>query len=429
MENANTNTDYSVGTSEQSYTPTERRRILIGGSLGWGLEFYDISILALVAVPLTADLGMSSAVLGAVFTVQLAATAAGGVLFGWLGDIFGRMRILTWTILLFSVSTGLVALIDSVALLFILRFLTGLGTGGEWALGFSLLNEAWKPRRRGLFGSILQATIWPAYAIAILVAALVGDNWRIAFALGALPALVALYIRLRCPESKQWIEYRRLRNQGQLSEALQTISKKTPMLQIFGRDVLLVTLLGTLAVFGGQYAVYIHISFIPTYLSGELGYAGNDVTLILLISAALFYLAFLAVGWISDKVGRRRVLLAWAALQLVAFVLFAIVTSLDLPRGVIVGAYFLIAFGTGYFAVFGVWFGELYPTRMRASGSSWCYSVGRGVAAFGPLVVGLMANTYGFAAGFSTGAIAVAILLVAAAMLSDKSGRSIVAVE
>ena len=421
-------TDTSGGTaaaekaSDHSYTPAERRRILVGGSLGWGLEFYDLQLLALVAVPLTSELGISLSTLSVVFTGQLVATAVGGVLFGWLGDLFGRRRVLAWTIVLFAVSTGLVYFVNSTGQLFALRVLTGLGAGGEWALGFSLLNEAWKPRRRGLFGAILQANIWIAYAAAIGVAGAVGDNWRLAFAIGAIPAVAALYVRIRCPESKQWLEYRRLKRTARLDGPER---ERTPLRQLFARDMRRTTIFGTLAVFGAQYAVYVHITYIPTFLSQNLGYTSGEVTTILLISAALFYVTFIAAGWLSDRWSRRTVLAGIAVVQLVAFLAFAAFTAGDLPRLAIVGSYYLISVGSAYFAIFGAWFGELYPTRVRASGLAWCYSVGRGVAGGAPLVVGLMAGTYGLASGFTTGAAAVVVLLVATAFLGDRSGRRI----
>jgi MFS family permease len=244
------------GPAEEAYTSREKRLIIAAACLGWGLEFFDLMLVSFLAPQMIEEFGVSTGVFGAVFTTQLVATAVGGVLFGWLADVYGRRRVLTWTILVFSISTALVAFAPSLAWLFVLRFITGLGTGGEWAVGFSLLNEAWSPRRRGLAGGIVQASLWPGFALGIFVST-VAPGWRWAFAIGLLPALAALWVRYYCPESKQWLEYQRLKEQDQLPQELQEKGERTELWQIFGGDVLKLTVLGTVVVFGAQYSYYV----------------------------------------------------------------------------------------------------------------------------------------------------------------------------
>ena len=182
------------------------------------MEYFDFMLPTLLAGAIMSHYGVSAGVFGVAIAGQLVGSAIGGVLFGWLGDRYGRRRTLIWSILIYSVATGLVFLAPNFAVFVVLRVITGIGTGGEWAVGFAWLNEAWAPKRRGLGGGLVQASLWPAYALAVLVAQLVVD-WRWAFLVGVLPALACVWIRYACRESRQWEELQRRKAEGLLSGA------------------------------------------------------------------------------------------------------------------------------------------------------------------------------------------------------------------
>lgn len=407
-----------------AYSRRERGLIIAAAVSGWGLEYFDLVILSLLAQNVADHFGVSTAAIGGVFTAQLAATAVGGVVFGWLADRYGRRRVLTWTIWIFAIGTGLGALAPSFWVFVPLRMIAGIGIGGEWATGFALLNEAWSPKRRGLAAGAVQAAIWPAYALGIFVAGAVPD-WRWAFAIGALPALVAVGIRYFCPESKQWLELQRAAAAGEVPVARARSGARV----LVGRDMIRLVVLGTVLVFGAQYSYYVYSSWMPTFLKTGLGFDAASTQTVLYVSAAISFVSYLAAGMLGDRWGRRRSLLAFATVQLAAFVVFAALILSHASSGAVVAAYFAISFGLGYFAIFGAWFGELFATPVRATGSSFCYSVGRGLASFGPGLVGLLAAKFGLGGGISTGLFAVAIMMITARFLADRSGRAITASE
>ncbi|MDQ0380300.1 MFS transporter [Amycolatopsis thermophila] len=420
-----TTSETSAGTvSGSAYTRRERGMIITAAVSGWGLEYFDLVILSLLASNVASDFHVSTAAVGGVFTAQLAATAVGGVLFGWLADRYGRRRVLTWTIWIFAIGTGLGALAPNFGIFVLLRMVAGIGIGGEWATGFSLLNEAWSPKRRGLAGGAVQAAIWPAYAIGIFVAGAV-PSWRWAFAIGAVPALFAVVIRFFCPESKQWQELRRARAAGELPPD----DRQDSMRRLFRRGNVRLVVLGTLLVFGAQYSYYVYSSWMPTFLKTGLHLGASGTQTVLYVSAGISLVSYLAAGALGDRWGRKRSLLAFAAVQLVAFVAFAVFIAAHASVGAVIIAYYVISFGLGYFAIFGAWFGELFATPIRATGSSFCYSVGRGIASFGPGLVGLLAAKFGLGGGISTGLFAVAAMMVTARFLTDRSGRAITASE
>jgi MFS family permease len=412
--------------SGSAYSRRERGLIIGAAVSGWGMEYFDLVILSLLAGEVAKSFGVSTAAVGAVFTAQLAATAVGGVVFGWLADRWGRRRVLTWTIFLFALGTGLGALAPSFGFFVLTRLVAGIGIGGEWAIGFALLNEAWTPRRRGLAGGAVQAAIWPAYAIGIFVAGAV-PNWRWAFAIGVLPALVAVGIRFACPESKQWLELQRARAEERGGRPHRAAPRSIPHTPLFSRQVLGTVALGIVVVFGAQYSYYVYSSWMPTFLKSDLHLGAGSTQTVLYTSAGISLVAYVAAGALSDIWGRRRALLAFASVQLLAFIAFAVLVAGGSAAGPVVWMYYVISFGLGYFAVFGAWFGELFPTPIRTTGSSFCYSVGRGVASFGPGLVGLLASRYGLGGGISTGLFAVALMMFVALFLADRSGRTITA--
>lgn len=411
-----------------SYKRNEISLIVAAACLGWGLEFFDLQLLSLYAPSLMHDFAISKATFGAIASMQLLASAIGGVVFGLLADRYGRKRMLTWTILIFSLSTFLVIFAWNVQSLFVLRFLTGIGTGGEWAIGYSLLNEAWSPKRRGLMGGVVQASIWPAYALAIVVNQFI-PNWHWGFAIGLLPALAAIWIRVKCPESKVWVVYQELKAKGELPSEIQEHAKSSAFAQIFHKDIVKFTILGTVIVFGGQYAYYGLSQWMPTLLVNTFHVSANMKSNILYLGSGIALVSYIAAGGLSDKYGRKKTFLGFAILTLVAYIGFSVVSFSTPGLSSVVVWYAIFNIGLGYFGIFGTWFAELFPTRVRATGSSFAYSIGRGIASSAPLIVGIIATSNSLLLGISTGVIAVLIMLCAIPMMADRKGRPISSIE
>lgn len=418
----------STPVTTAGYTPGERKRIMAAASLGWGLEFFDIMLVSLLVAPIADHFGVSIAEMGIVFTAQLIATAVGGVFFGRLADIYGRKRVLTWTIWVFGISTVLCAFAPTFLVFVLLRIVTGFGVGGEWAVGFSLLNESWNPKRRGLAGGAVQAAVWFGYAAAIAVTGAVGDNWRVAFLVGGLPVLAAIWVRVGCPESRQWLALRE--SQGSTGSGDGAVIDKTApdpggLRQLLRPEHLRIVVIGTVVVLGGQYSYYVYSSWMPTYLKDDLGVTPGDAQQILYASAGIALVSYLVSGGLSDYIGRRPSLIAFALIQLVGFGMFIVFNVNDASVSLVVLSYFVISFGLGYFGIFGAWLGELFPTPIRATATSFAYSIGRGIAAFGPFIVGVLAADYGLAGGISTGALAVVVMIGFSFFLKDQKGREI----
>src|ERR1700741_361373 len=189
-----------------------QRRTLLAAALGWALDAFDAMLYSLVLALLIRDLGMSKTVAGWLGTLTLLASGIGGVLFGFLADRIGRKRALMASILTYSVCSFASGLATSIVMLAVARFVLGLGMGGEWNTGATLVAESWPTELRAKAISIVQSSWAIGYALAALVAGLVLHyaNWRMVFFVGILPALITLWIQGRVPESEMWQEHHRL---------------------------------------------------------------------------------------------------------------------------------------------------------------------------------------------------------------------------
>jgi MFS family permease len=408
------------------YTLSERRRILTAACLGWGMEYFDFMLPTLMAASIMKTFGVTPGSFGVAIVVQLIGSAVGGLTFGWLGDRFGRRRTLTWSILIYSIATGLVFIAPNFAVFAGLRFLAGVGTGGEWAVGFAWLNEAWTPKRRGLSGGLVQSSLWPAYALAVLVAQVVPD-WRYGFLIGVLPALACIWVRWCCPESRQWTELQRRRLAGELSPELARVARRSGWSQLFLRDSLPIVLVGLVAAFGAQWVSYTATAWMPSLLRHDLKFDSGTASLVLYLSSAFSLVGFILAGWLSDRFGRRRVFLAFAGLQAVTFVVMFTIALSGAGLGNFVWLYLAASLFLGYFGIFGVWFGELFPTRIRSLGSATAYNVGRGLSGLGTLIGGIVATGYGYAIAVSIAVFGAVLVFAAAFFLRDRAGRVITA--
>src|SRR5437588_5428535 len=194
-------------------TPAQRRTLL-AASMGWALDAFDTMLYSLVLAMLMRDLHMSKTTAGWLGTLTLLASGIGGVLFGFAADRLGRKRALMASILTYSVCSFASGLATSIAMLAVARFVLGLGMGGEWNTGSTLVAETWPTEFRAKAISLVQSSWALGFAAAALMAGPVARyfGWQAVFFVGILPALLTLWIRRGVPESVMW-EQRRSRGQ------------------------------------------------------------------------------------------------------------------------------------------------------------------------------------------------------------------------
>src|SRR5437870_4653916 len=372
--------------------PALHYRILTLTWAGWLFDFYDLILYTFLLAPISRELGLGRAAHAVLLGASLGATALGGALFGYLADRHGRRAVLQWSILTYSAGTVLCGLTPGIATLLVARLVTGLGVGGEWAIGHALLAESVPARLRGRFGALLQTGAPVGVGLAALVGSFVAPRigWRAAFILSGLPALLVTAIRRTLPESDLWLARRGAA--PPVGELLAPGLRRIAGLA-FGLAVL------------NMSSYWFTYTWLPTYLTEERGLsiaASGWKILVVVLGELLGYASF---GWVSDRFGRKP------AFSLYATLMAAGLVSITLLWRAIVGwppllllCLWLVGFGTGTWSNFGPMFAELFPTRLRTTAVGSVFNAARGAQFVAPLVVAAMARHHGLGGGIALAA-------------------------
>lgn len=409
------------------YTPRQRRLTLAAALLGWAFDGMDFLIVTFLARDLGAEFGLTDVQFGAtVLLPMVLATAVGGVALGAAADRWGRRPTLMASILLYSLATGAAAFAPDLATFVALRVVAGLGVGGEWAVGFALLNEVWGPssHRRGALGGLTHGFFGVGFVLAAVIASQVAPlyGWRGAMLAAAFPALLVLVIRFGVPESELWLAWRDAKARGDLPPQLATVAARAGMRELFTAGFRRLTALATLLAIAGLFAFYLITAWLPSFLRDQ-GFDPGQVTLVVAAMALIGLPATVAGGALSDRIGRRRAFLAFTAFGVAAMSFFT--WSVFSAPAYVVPALLLFSASLGYFGVYGVWFGEIFPTRVRASGPAFAFNVGRGAVALAGVIVPAVGRVAGLGGGMALGLLAFVAMAFLAAAMPETRGRSL----
>jgi len=382
----------------QSYKPTSRHYMILAMTwAGWLFDFYDLMLFSFLLVPIKKDLQLADAELSLLLGASLAATAFGGLLFGYLADRFGRKPILSLTILIYSIGTFFCGLTGTLWGLLIFRIVTGLGVGGEWATGQTLIGETFPARMRARFAAVMQT----GAPLGVALAALVGGfgepffgnlfgldwGWRACFFVSLLPAVLVILIRRIMPESDIWEESRQRRTEQEADE--------TKLWLLLGQNPRLrrLFLLGLVLAVTDMSAYWFTYSWMPKYLYDQLHFSMAKSGLWMLCVQAGGLLGYLSFGIAADWKGRRNAYTLFSLIWAVGLlsVTWFWNTVITLPALALVFM-FLVGVGTGNFSGYGPIFSELFPTRIRNTAMGTAFNLARGVQFFTPLIITWVAS-------------------------------------
>lgn len=397
-----------MATQAAEYTGGQRFSILASAVVGYAMDSYNLLILPFVLPAIGTSLGLSGGELAFVVSSQLIASVLGGVLFGWFADRRGRRAGLVAAILVFSVGALLSAFAWNFSSLALFRFITGIGLGGEWGLGMALFNEAWQ-RRRGLGSAIIQSCIPVGSVLAGMVAgAIIADQgpggWRWALASGFVPVILCVAIRFGMPESKLWLEYNRMRKAGELPQSRGTLTELRELTQTGTRRMLL---LGFILVGGYMLAYYGVTTFMPTMIVDTFHQKPPVWSSVNTFAVWIVIPIKIAFGAWGDRLGRRFAALGPIIFMLVASVGFLAISTSGFSQPytgsiwtwAIFWIFFVWSMGNAATSSIGAWLSESFPTKVRATGISTAYMLGRGLGGFAPLLVPLLGGGTNWARG------------------------------
>ncbi|MDI3406539.1 MFS transporter [Streptomyces cavernicola] len=396
-----------------------RGRRAFGGAFGgYALDSYDYFTLPLSMVAISAYFALDSGQTGLFTTVTLVVSAVGGALAGVLADRVGRVKALMLTVITYAVFTVACGFAPNYETLLLFRALQGLGFGGEWAVGAILVAEYATAKHRGRTLGAIQSAWAVGWALAVVVYTLVfqfldeGLAWRVMFFTGALPALLVIYVR------------RNVKDAPEAAEAREQSREKGSFAAIFKPGMLRTTLFAVLLSTGVQGGYYTLSTWIPTYLKTERGLSvvGTGGYLAVLISGA--FIGYLAGGYLTDLLGRKKNIALFAFLSAVCILSFSMI-----PEGAN-GTLLVVSFPLGFcmsaiFSGFGSFLSELYPTAVRGTGQGFTYNAGRGIGAVFPTLVGFLADSWGVGGALVFGALAYGIAVLALLGLPETRGKEL----
>lgn len=417
--------------------------VLIIAALGWLFDTMDQNLFNLVRSPSLHDLlapefedptllaAEVKRVGGWVTALFLVGWSAGGFIFGILGDRLGRARTMIVTILIYAGFTGLSALAWNWESYALLRFLTGLGVGGEWAAGAAIVAEVFPERSRPMaLGTLQTLSACGNMLAAGITFAMAGLTWRYVYVVGALPALLVLWIRRSVKEPEKW---RQAKEEASVGHELGAISElfRDPKLRRNTIAALMMAIAGQGALWGiGFWSVDLLLSVLEPFSIAQADIDRTKSVMFFVQQVGAMVGIYLFAAF-CERTTRKTAFYLWFALGCIAIPSFfwgvALASSWPLPafldsllapitfssslgasarNSVEIAAIlaFFLGFATlGPFSGYTVYFPELYPTRLRATGCGVCYNGGRFLAALAPLALGALtahfANQPGAVAG------------------------------
>ncbi len=366
---------------------------------GWVFDFYDLFLFTFLVAPIRSSLNISAEMLSLCLGISLFATGLGGIVFGALGDKFGRKRVLQWTIIIYSVGTLLCSFSWSFYSLILFRFITGLGVGGEWGIGQTYINETFPDKLRAKYGAFMQSGAPVGVILASIVGGLVSPHigWRMTFLVSILPALMVILVRRYLKESDVWLQNKKeYASKGILKEFKQLLSARH-------RKMFLISVV--LCIFGMS-AYWYTYSWLPTYLADERGLTIVGSTIGVIIIQFGDFMGYTTFGFVSEKLGRRRAFTLYSFIMAVSIAMITLFwNQINSFNHIIFVFLVLTGFGTGFFGGFGALFSELFPTKIRSTAVGTVFNLARGIQFITPLTITLVATYYDLSYGIAIAAI------------------------
>lgn len=397
---------------ETGVTRKERWKVMWASIIGYAMDGLDVLILSFAMAAIVSEFGLTLGEGGLIATYTLIGTVLGGYLFGIFADYYGRVHTFSLTIIIFSIFTGACAFADNVTHLNILRFLAGLGLGGEYGIGMTLVSETWPAAKRARATAGV-AMGWQAGAVlaAILAAVVLPDyGWRGLFLVGVVPALLAAWARHGIKEPPMWVKRKKMKKtlaarkangealtaeeEEQLAEA-----KKFPLAHLFAGPSKTVTTLSLTVMTSVQnFGYYGIMVWLPMILLKEHGLTTKSMSGWMIVTVIGMIAGIYVFGYLCDRLGRK---VPYLIFYVCAAAMVYIYVNLGTPIALLFGGAFLGFFCNGMMAGYGTLLSENYTTDARSTAQNFIFNTGRAVGGFAPAIIGALAQSHGFSAAFA----------------------------
>lgn len=351
------------------------KKLLGIAGLGWMFDAMDVGMLSFIIAALKVDWDLTVGQMGWIGSINSIGMAVGAFLFGLLADRIGRKHVFIITLLLFSLGSGAAAFTTSFSIFLILRFLIGMGLGGELPVASTLVSESVPTEKRGRIVVLLES-FW---AIGWLIAAIISYfviphfGWKIALLISVIPAFYALYLRLHLPDSDRFVTIK-VKERPTIIQSITAVWSKK-----YTRTTLMLWILWFCVVFS-YYGMFLWLPSVMVMKGFSMIKSFEYVLIMTLAQLPGYFTA----AWLIEKAGRKFVLVVYLIGTALSAYLFGTADTLSL---LIISGILLSFFNLGAWGALYAYTPEQYPTKIRGTGTGMATSFGRIGGILGPLLV------------------------------------------
>jgi len=364
-----------------------RKKTVVASVAGLTLEGMDIMFISFAMTMIIAEFNIDLATGGLISSITNVGMLLGGIIFGVLADKYGRVKVFTYTVLLFAIGTALTGLATSIEQVYLFRFIAGIGAGGEYGIGMALVAEAWPKNKQGRASSYVSVGAQYGVILAALLSAVILPTlgWRALFFVGVIPVIFAFIVRKNLDESPEWLAAQKNKKASKKAE-------KGKLVQLFETPRTAITTISLIIMATVQIAGYNGLMiWLPSMLQQSQGLSVSGSALWTISTAVGMIIGMLTFGLFLDRFGAKRAFGIFLLASACAVFLYSYATG---SAGVLIGGAIVGFFSNGMFAGYGALIGSLYPVQIRSTATNTIFNFGRAIGGFSPMLVGYILQSY-----------------------------------
>ncbi|MFJ7665083.1 MFS transporter [Lysinibacillus sp. NPDC097162] len=364
-----------------------RKKTVVASVAGLTLEGMDIMFISFAMTMIIAEFNIDLATGGLISSITNVGMLLGGIVFGVLADKYGRVKVFTYTVILFAIGTALTGLATSIEQVYLFRFIAGIGAGGEYGIGMALVAEAWPKNKQGRASSYVSVGAQYGVILAALLSAIILPTlgWRALFFVGVIPVIFAFIVRKNLDESPEWLAAQKNKKASKKDE-------KGKLVQLFETPRTAMTTISLIIMATVQIAGYNGLMiWLPSMLQQSQGLSISSSAIWTISTAVGMIIGMLTFGLFLDRFGAKRAFGVFLIASACAVFLYSYATG---SVGVLIGGAIVGFFSNGMFAGYGALIGSLYPVQIRSTATNTIFNFGRAIGGFSPILVGYILQSY-----------------------------------
>ncbi|MFC7393445.1 MFS transporter [Scopulibacillus cellulosilyticus] len=392
-----------------------RNKTVVASVAGLTLEGMDIMFISFAMSLIIANFHINLATGGLISSITNIGMLVGGMIFGILADKFGRVKVFTYSILLFAIGTALTGLATNIGEVYVFRFIAGLGAGGEYGIGMALVAEAWPKNKQGRASSYVSIGAQFGVIIAALLSAMIlpAWGWRGLFFVGVVPVIFAFIVRRNLKESPEWVA---VQKQKQLAPK----QEKGKLIQLFNTPRTAFTTIALAVMATVQIAGYNGLMiWLPSMLQQSQGLSVSSSALWTISTSVGMIAGMLTFGQFADRFGIKTSYGIFLLASASAVFLYSYASG---SAGVLIGGAIVGFFSNGMFAGYGALISKHFPVEIRSTATNTIFNFGRALGGFSPILVGYILQHFNMGVAMTYLALLYCVSFVA--MLSLNKGKS-----